>query len=76
MKWGKMEGNNSRVEVSESPIIIKRVTQKYPKVQRVILSYFVVISPVFCKSTKKDSYSFEIHWNSYCLFGKYLLSLY
>ena len=25
---------------------------------------------------KKYSYSFEFHWNSYCLFGKFLLSLY
>ena len=28
------------------------------------------------RNDKKYSYSIDKHWNSYCLFGKYLLSLY
>lgn len=30
---------------------------------------------LLCKD-KKYSYSIDKHWNSYCLFGEYLLSLY
>ena len=30
---------------------------------------------LLCKD-KKYSYSIDKHWNSYCLFGRYLLSLY
>lgn len=43
---------------------------------RVALCYFISSAFTSSLEDKKYSYSFEKYWNSYCLFGEYLLSLY
>lgn len=47
-----------------------------PKVKGLPSSSFYRLPSFCCVIIKKDSYSFVKQENSYCLFGKFLLSLY